>query len=71
MTFGNDVPLPANLATSIVLVATPGLDTQLQTLAGNPVLFTVEAATGDLVGKDGTTEVIRIHITGASVTEPK
>ena len=44
------------------------LDTQLTTLAGNPVVFALEAATGDLVGKDGSTEVIRIHITGASLT---
>ena len=31
-------------------------------------MFALEAATGDLVGKDGSTEVIRIHITGASLT---
>ncbi len=69
MTFGNDVPLPANLLTSIQLVDTgAALDTQLTTLAGNPVVFAVEVGTGDLVGKDGATEVIRIHITGASVT---
>ena len=67
MTFGNDVP--ANLLGSIVLVDTgAALDTQLTTLAGNPVVFALEAATGDLVGKDGATEVIRIHITGASLT---
>ncbi len=69
VTFGNDVPLPANLLTSIQLVDTgAALDTQLTTLAGNPVVFAVEVGTGDLVGKDGATEVIRIHITGASVT---
>ncbi len=67
VTFGNDVP--ANLLGSIVLVDTPALDTQLTTLAGNPVVFALEAATGDLVGKDGSTEVIRIHITGASLTD--
>ena len=66
MTFGND--LPANLLTSIKLVDTAALDTQLTTLAGNPVVFALEAGTGDLVGKDGSTEVIRIHITGASLT---
>lgn len=66
VTFGNDVP--SNLSGSIKLVDTAALDTQLQTLAGNPVVFSIEASTGDLVGKDGTTEVIRIHITGASVT---
>ena len=67
VTFGNDVP--ANLLGSIVLVDTgAALDTQLTTLAGNPVVFALEAATGDLVGKDGATEVIRIHITGASLT---
>ena len=66
VTFGNDVP--ANLLTSIQLVDTAALDTQLTTLAGNPVVFALEAATGDLVGKDGATEVIRIHITGASLT---
>ncbi len=59
MNFGNDVP--ANLLGSIVLVDTPALDTQLTTLAGKPVVFALEAATGDLVGKDGATEVIRIH----------
>ena len=31
-------------------------------------MFAPEAGTGDLVGKDGSTEVIRIHITGASLT---
>ena len=66
VTFGNDVP--ANLLTSIQLVDTAALDTQLTTLAGNPVVFAPEAGTGDLVGKDGSTEVIRIHITGASLT---
>ena len=66
VTFGNDVP--ANLLTSIKLVDTAALDTQLTTLAGNPVVFALEAVTGDLVGKDGSTEVIRIHITGASLT---
>ena len=66
VTFGNDVP--ANLLTSIQLVDTAALDTQLTTLAGNPVVFALEAGTGDLVGKDGSTEVIRIHITGASLT---
>ncbi|WP_292327959.1 DUF5801 repeats-in-toxin domain-containing protein [Mesorhizobium sp.] len=66
MTFGNDVPV--NLATSIVLVDTPALDGQLQTLAGNPVVFALDAGTGDLVGKDGATEVIRIHLTGATLT---
>ena len=66
VTFGNDVP--ANLLTSIKLVDTAALDTQLTTLAGNPVVFALEAGTGDLVGKDGSTEVIRIHITGASLT---
>ena len=66
VTFGNDVP--ANLLTSIVLVDTAALDTQLTTLAGNPVVFALEAGTGDLVGTDGSTEVIRIHITGASLT---
>ena len=66
VTFGNDVP--ANLLGSIVLVDTAALDMQLTTLAGNPVVFALEAATGDLVGKDGSTEVIRIHITGASLT---
>ena len=66
VTFGNDVP--ANLLTSIKLVDTAALDTQLTTLAGNPVVFALEAATGDLVGTDGATEVIRIHITGASLT---
>ena len=66
VTFGNGVP--ANLLTSIQLVDTAALDTQLTTLAGNPVVFALEAGTGDLVGKDGSTEVIRIHITGASLT---
>ena len=66
MTFGKDVP--ADLLTSIKLVDTAALDTQLTTLAGNPVVFALEAVTGDLVGKDGSTEVIRIHITGASLT---
>ena len=66
MTFGNDVP--ATLLTSIQLVDTAALDTQLTTLAGNPVVFALEAGTGDLVGTDGVTEVIRIHITGASLT---
>ena len=51
MTFGNDVP--ADLPGSIVLVDTPALDAQLTTLAGNPVVFALEAGTGDLVGKDG------------------
>ena len=51
VTFGNDVP--ANLLTSIMLVDTAALDTQLTTLAGNPVVFALEAGTGDLVGKDG------------------
>ena len=51
-----------------MLVDTAALDTQLTTLAGNPVVFALEAGTGDLVGKDGSTEVIRIHITGASLT---
>ena len=66
VTFGNDVP--ADLLGSIVLVDTAALDAQLTTLAGNPVVFALEAGTGDLVGKDGSTEVIRIHITGASLT---
>ena len=66
VTFGNGVP--ANLLTSIELVDTAALDTQLTTLAGNPVVFALEAGTGDLAGKDGSTEVIRIHITGASLT---
>ena len=66
VTFGNDVP--TDLMTSIELVDTAALDTQLTTLAGNPVVFALEAGTGDLVGKDGSTEVIRIHITGASLT---
>ncbi len=65
--FGSDVP--TDLLGSIVLVDTPALDTQLQTLNGNDVVFALEAGTGDLVGKDGATEVIRIHITGA-VTGP-
>ena len=48
VTFGNGVP--ANLLTSIQLVDTAALDTQLTTLAGNPVVFALEAGTGDLVG---------------------
>ena len=51
VTAGNDIP--ANLLTSIKLVDTAALDTQLTTLAGNPVVFAREAGTGDLVGKDG------------------
>ncbi|BBD40933.1 hypothetical protein Amn_pa03870 (plasmid) [Aminobacter sp. Y103A] len=61
--FGNDVP--ANLAASIALVDTAGLDGQLQTLAGNAVNFGLEG--GALVGRDSVTnvEVIRIAVTGA------
>ncbi|TCS19698.1 T1SS-143 domain-containing protein/predicted secreted protein (type I secretion substrate), partial [Aminobacter aminovorans] len=61
--FGNDVP--ANLAASITLVDTVGLDGQLQTLAGNAVNFGLES--GALVGRDSVTnvEVIRIAVTGA------
>ena len=67
VTFGNDVP--ANLSdVDCAGGYRAALDTQLTTLAGNPVVFALEAATGDLVGKDGSTEVIRIHITGASLT---
>ena len=51
VTFGNGVP--ATLLTSIQLVDTAALDTQLTTLAGNPVVFALEAGTGDLVGTDG------------------
>ena len=66
VTFGNDVP--ANLAASIVLVDTPALDGQLQTLASNPVNFTLDG--GDLVGRDSVSnaEVIRIALTGATLT---
>ncbi len=56
---------PAGLDPAVGYAA---LDTQLTTLAGNPVVFALEAGTADLVGKDGSTEVIRIHITGASLT---
>jgi VCBS repeat-containing protein len=61
--FGNDVPI--NLAASIALVDTAGLDGQLQTLAGNAVNFGLEG--GALVGRDSVTnaEVIRIAVTGA------
>ena len=59
-TFGNDVP--ANLLGSIVLVDTPALDGQLTTHDGQSVTFALEAATGDLVGSAGATEVIRIHL---------
>ncbi|WP_432288653.1 tandem-95 repeat protein (plasmid) [Aminobacter sp. BA135] len=61
--FGSDVP--ANLAASIALVDTAGLDGQLQTLAGNAVNFGLES--GALVGRDSVTnaEVIRIAVTGA------
>ena len=65
VSFGSD--RPANLAASIVLLDTPALDGQLQTLNGNPVTFALVG--GDLVGSDGATEVIRIKITGA-VTGP-
>ncbi len=51
-----------------MLVDTPALDTQLTTLAEQSGCVRAGAATGDLVGKDGATEVIRIHITGASLT---
>ena len=55
VTFGGDVP--TDLLASIKLVDTgAALDTQLTTLAGNPVVFALEAGTGDLVGKDGLTE---------------
>ena len=62
--FGSDVP--ANLLGSIVLVDTPALDGQLQTHDGQSVVFALEAATGDLVGSAGATEVIRIHLVSAA-----
>ena len=65
VTFGNDVP--ANLLTSIKLVDTAALDGQLQTHDGQSVTFALDGS-GDLVGSAGATEVIRIHITGASLT---
>src|SRR6478752_8093021 len=64
--FGNDVP--TTLSTSIALVDTPALDGQLHTHDGQSVVFALSG--GDLVGtvSAGATEVIRIHITGASLT---
>ncbi|MGL4396124.1 MAG: DUF5801 repeats-in-toxin domain-containing protein [Hyphomicrobium sp.] len=61
--FGADVP--TTLATSYELLDTPTLDTQLQTLDGQPVTFTLVG--GDLVGTvdAGATEVIRIAKTSA------
>ena len=70
VTFGHDVPTSANLLASIVLNDAPALDGQLHTLDGQSVTF---AKVGnDLVGtiSGGLTEVVRITITGASVTDP-
>jgi T1SS-143 domain-containing protein len=61
VTFGADVP--ANLLASIVLKDDAALDGQLQTLNGVNVTFALEG--GDLVGRSGGTEVIRIEITDA------
>ena len=67
VTFGKDVP--ANLLRSIQLVDTAALDGQLHTDDGQSVTFALDGI-GDLVGtvNAGATEVIRIHITGASLT---
>ena len=53
-----------------MLVDTAALDGQLHTHDGQSVMFALDAASGDLVGtvSAGATEVIRIHITGASLT---
>ncbi len=59
--FGADVP--ANLAASIILLDTAGLDTQIKTLDGTFVTFALES--GALVGRSGGTEVIRIAVTDA------
>ncbi|PWE18516.1 hypothetical protein DDZ18_02610 [Marinicauda salina] len=67
-TFGNDVP--GDLLGSIDLLDDGALDGQLQTLDGDAVNFSLEG--GDLVGRSAgdDSEVIRISITGASVTDP-
>ena len=50
-----------------MLVDTAALDGQLHTHDGQSVMFALSG--GDLVGTSaGATEVIRIHITGASLT---
>jgi len=60
--FGADTP--TNLAASIVLLDTSGLDTQIKTLDGNFVTFGLES--GALVGRSSSgTEVLRIAITNA------
>ena len=71
--FGNDVPDPADLLTSIVLKTT-GLDAQmLMTLDMQLIEFAPDG--DDIVGSVanptsfGTTEVIRIEITGATLTD--
>jgi hypothetical protein len=60
--YGSVTDLPTTLDGSLVLVDTAGLDTQLQTLAGNAVHFALES--GVLVGRDSVTntEVIRVAI---------
>ena len=46
VSFGNDVPAPANQLAAFTLLDTAGLDGQLVTLAGTPVTFAI----GTLVG---------------------
>ncbi|HEX7876961.1 MAG TPA: Ig-like domain-containing protein, partial [Sphingobium sp.] len=65
--FGNDVPTQGNALASIQLIDSDALDGQLQTVAGGSVTFALEGGTGDLVGSDSFGEVIRIHITSATV----
>lgn len=60
--FGADVP--TDLLASIKLVDTAALDGQLKTLDGADVVFALES--GDLVGRSGGMEVVRIEITGAA-----
>ena len=60
--FGADVP--ADLLTSIALLDTGALDSQLQTLDGTSVTFAL--VDGKLVGSSGGTPVITIEITNAS-----
>jgi T1SS-143 domain-containing protein len=60
--FGDDVP--ANLATSIVLLDSPALDGQLVDLDGNPVTFALNGS-GQLVGTANGVQVMIISITGA------